>query len=205
MSRWCGERLEGVDFVEKESLPFWSMTLCIAAICRKESQIVTVSDYQVNTPGIDPCKRNLPFPKFVVSPKGLWLIMFTGDTDIAFEVWRNGRERLRASGDESKNIVREIFESVCKSASQKKHNELAYFASIGKPCPAAVRSEFIVAGFDTNKQPRLFLVSEAGVFWEQGESGFVVIGIRGESTGATPNTVTIRTSLPVAFVAWPQA
>jgi hypothetical protein len=103
---------------------FESVTLCIAAICENESKIVTVSDYLVSTPSPDAVQYETPYPKFVVSPQKRWLTMFTGDTDVAFDVWRYVRNAMAASGDESLASVKSIHKTACEDACNKKQDEL---------------------------------------------------------------------------------
>lgn len=137
------------------------MTLCIAAVCRHESEdkIITVSDYRL-TDGEGFCHESC-CPKFRTSPLKRWLTLYTGETRIAEEVWGSTRGAL-IGRDETMDTVWKIHQAKFAAALERFEAELKDKKD-NYQCPqhcGLAETKLLIAGFDRKDMPRILIMDK---------------------------------------------
>jgi len=178
------------------------VTTCIAAICHKERKIVTASDFLLTIPGKIQFQAALP-KLTMISPSGRWFSLFSNKDSEAEAIWMDVRDRLAHQPDEKWLTVTNAFKDACRHRIDERAEAETFWDT---KCLNAIEKEgkhtgwikrlrrdigqkqsrveldvrFILAGFDSNDEPRLFLVEHPGKIEPITPRGFGAIGTGGE-------------------------
>jgi hypothetical protein len=165
---------------------FQSMTLCIAAIYRRDGEeaIIAASDFLLSNPSLTLRFDTGAYKFTTASPTHRWITMFAGIPYGATEVWNCTRERLQKRPDSSKNmrlVYRQCVDKLRKekavdrllrpqfiTLSEFKRNGPTLFP--GKRLAILQRklrdfdfgTEFLVAGLDPRGVPDVFTITGRG-------------------------------------------
>ena len=169
------------------------MTVCVAAICDNNNSIVTASDMMLS---YDSFSADLAVKAMQIHPN--WQALFAGNVSACWPILREAKarsvtrentvEQVKASCREAygnqfqryithkvlvrygfdlesfkenglKQLGRDVFNSLCRQIDQ-----------INFDC------EFLICGFDKDKNPHIFTVSNPGIATEHSPPGFYAIG-----------------------------
>jgi hypothetical protein len=174
------------------------MTLCIAAISRKQPSvhIVTVSDLMLSSAYMSTETRITKAEP--LTPSRRWVVMFAGSPTPIGSVIRGVMEKLDGS-QESETDVRVAVEAVYRDELRKKI-EAEILSPFGLDRPTFLTRgreyfgeqefarlnyemsscrlglELLVAGFEPSGWPRIFSITDPGVFSSHDRLGFHAIG-----------------------------
>ncbi len=172
------------------------MTLCIAAVSVRDSTIVTVSDMMLSTDTMS--MDTFSVKTGPIGSSGRWMVLFAGDPTSFRSVADNADRRIRA-GTESADEVVDAFVAAFQLAIQRKiEDELLSpygfdrdrFFREGRAAfgdeeftrvlyqinATKLDTDFLVAGFGLDKRPRIFSISDPGVYSDHTNLGFHAIG-----------------------------
>ncbi len=162
------------------------MTLCIAAICRRDGEeaIIAASDFLLSNPSLS-LKFDTGAYKFTTaSPTHRWISMFAGRPYGATEIWECTRGKFRNKQDSSKNMrlaYEQCVEKLRKQLAEKQllRNQFISLREFKRDGPTLFPgrrlaimqrklrnfdfgTEFLVGGFDARGVPDLFTITGRG-------------------------------------------
>jgi hypothetical protein len=174
------------------------MTLCIAAVCRKENMIITANDFMLST---DTISSETPAAKIsLTGHQNRWVVMFAGDPSIYMEVKTDARNRLLGKEEYAKDII-EAFQGAFKDKLCRKiEDELLspygmtreqfldegrdnfgdekFLQILNEIEITGLGTDFIVAGFEPTEplRPTILSFSDPGTHYIHDMSNFHSIG-----------------------------
>jgi hypothetical protein len=172
------------------------MTLCAAAISRRDLRVITVSDLMLSTPSVSVDTSSVKSEP--ISKSGRWMAMFAGSPSVWTKVFHRAGG-LIASGGETFSEVESAFLlafreelklkiegeilgpfGIDRETFLKKGREffgdIEFSRLLAQISAAGLETDFLVAGFEPNGWPRIFSVSDPGVSEVHSNLGFSAIG-----------------------------
>ena len=156
------------------------MTLCVAAISRKENKIVTVSDFLLST---DWDSSESPAMKIAKTGfKNRWRVMFAGDPSTFIKVNTKATSLLAGTKESTKDIMaafQDAFQDTLKSEiegaklsrygmtrkqflekGRQNFGKEEFLRILREVQSIGLETEFLVAGFDDNEEPSLVSIDD---------------------------------------------
>jgi hypothetical protein len=173
------------------------MTVCIAAISRKDNRIVTASDFMLSNEYMSADTRTIKGEP--VGRSGKWLAMFSGNPSVQAVVLKLANENLSADKSETSTEVLAAIENAFRETLKRKIDaellspygidretflqrgqawlgEREFSDLLYQLRTTRLETSFLVAGFEPNQQPRIFSVTDPGVSQSHDSIGFHAIG-----------------------------
>lgn len=196
----------------------YDMTVCIAAISDVDNAIVTVSDMMLSNDGIS-SDHPLYSKRDVLGPHYRWCMYFAGDPSVRLDVARRVNDALK-DADHAVPAVAQAVEAAFRDVLKLKvEGEIlsrlgvdrdrfwregrqacgdSLFVQIAQQVRAAkLSTTFLLAGFEPNGRPRMFVVEDPGVVRHCEQDGFAAIG-NGETAALCALNTSYRPRLSVA-------
>lgn len=172
------------------------MTVCIAACVRSEQKIVTVTDLMLSTDYTSVETSAIKIQP--ISSTGRWISMFSGSPSIDALVLKDVWGALTGSDETAEQMIAAFERAFREQLKRKIEGELlspygidretflregkAYFGDeefarlLYQINTMTLSTSFLVAGFDPQGTPRIFTISDPGVFEYHDRLGFHAIG-----------------------------
>jgi len=181
------------------------MTLCIAAISRKDHKIVTVTDFLLST---DTTSLESAAAKvFPATGKRRWLVMYSGDPSTCQMVTTTARDHLKGTDESAHDVLTAFSKGFADELERKIECEIlapygmtrAEFLKDGRGylgdtafnqilyaiSNAKLGTDFLVAGFGVTGQPSIFSFSDPGTAYVHNATNIHVIGAGCELANAS--------------------
>ncbi|HEV3243819.1 MAG TPA: hypothetical protein VGZ31_05355 [Chthoniobacterales bacterium] len=172
------------------------MTICIAAICRKENMIITATDFMLSSETIS---SESPAAKIsLTGHKNRWVVMFSGDPSINLEVKTEARRKLVGKEEYAKDLISAFQGAFKDRICRKIEDEILspfgitreQFLKEGRANfgddeflrilreieTTGLETDFLVAGFEPTGRPCLLSFFDPGSYYIHDMSSFHAIG-----------------------------